>query len=51
MRVDLSTDFTSKSCIMTNSSTARTLRVTLLHLIEDQCMMFVVLIESVKQIT
>ncbi len=51
MRIDFSIESTSKSWIMTNNSIVKTLRVILLHLIKNQCMIFVVLIKSAKQIT
>jgi hypothetical protein len=51
IRMTFSTESTSKSWIIAKSSIVKTLRVIRLHFIENQCKMFVVLIESAKQMT
>jgi hypothetical protein len=51
VKIAFSIESTSKSWIIANNSAASTLRITLLHFIDDQCKIFVVLIESAKQMT
>jgi hypothetical protein len=50
VKVVFSTESTSKSWIIANSSTAKTLRVIRLHFIENQCSVFAC-VESAKQMT
>jgi hypothetical protein len=47
----LTADPTSKPCAIVYSSKASTLRVTCLYLIEDQCIIFALLLASVSVIT
>jgi hypothetical protein len=50
VRVDFSIDSTSKSWIIANNSAASTLRIILLHFIDDQCKIFAC-VASAKQMT
>ncbi len=51
LRVIFKIESTSNSWIIAYSSAASTLRVTRLHLIDDQCMIFAENVESAKQTT
>jgi hypothetical protein len=51
VKIAFNIESTSKSWIIANNSIAKTLRVIRLYFIENQCKIFVVLIESAKQMT